>query len=52
MALATAKPISWAAVQPASRMWYPDSEMALKRGASVAHQAIRSAASRSEGAGG
>ena len=30
--------ISWTAVEPASRMWYPDSVMALKRRASAAHQ--------------
>ena len=40
--MASANAISCTAVEPASRMWYPESEIALKRGASVAHQATRS----------
>ena len=44
--------ISWAALAPASRKWAPATEMALKRGMSVAQNSMVSAMSRSDGRGG
>jgi hypothetical protein len=52
MALASVKPISCAAVAPASRMWYPEIEMVFQRGTCSAHHANTSVVRRIDGAGG
>src|SRR5580704_887633 len=51
-AFAMANAISWGAVLPASRMWYPESDIGLNFGVLRVHQTIRSAARRREGLGG
>ena len=43
---------SWAAVLPASRMWYPDTEIGCQRGISAVQNRIVSATIRIEGRGG
>jgi len=46
------KATSWAAVEPASRMWYPEMEMVLKLGTSSAQNSKMSVMIRIEGPGG
>ena len=46
------KAISWAAVEPASRMWYPLMEMGFQRGSFLAQKAKTSVTMRSDGSGG
>src|SRR5262249_61268504 len=43
---------SWAAVLPASRMWYPDTEIGCQRGISAVQNRIVSATMRIDGRGG
>ena len=43
---------SWAAVLPASRMWYPDTEIGCQRGISAVQKRIVSATIRIDGRGG
>ncbi len=43
---------SCAAVEPASRMWYPEIETGCISGISCAHHSIMSTTSRSDGSGG
>ncbi len=43
---------SWAAVEPASRMWYPETDTGCQRGSSARVKRIRSVTSRTDGTGG
>ena len=43
---------SWAAVEPASRMWYPETEIGCQSGISCAQNSTMSVTSRIEGSGG
>ena len=52
MALASVKAISWAAVEPASRMWYPEMEIVFHRGIRSPQYANRSVTKRMDGLGG
>ena len=51
-ALARVKATSWTAVEPASRMWYPEIEMGFQRGTCSAQKAMTSVTRRSDGCGG
>jgi hypothetical protein len=50
--LASVNASSWAAVEPASRMWYPEIDTGCQRGISAAANEIVSRTSRIDGRGG
>ena len=52
MPLASVNAISWAAVQPASRTWYPEIEMVFQRGTCSRQKANMSVTRRIDGPGG
>ena len=52
MPFAKVKAISWTAVEPASRMWYPEIEMVFQFGISFAQYENVSTTRRIEGRGG
>ena len=52
MPSASVKAISWAAVDPASRMWYPEMEMVFHLGTWLLQNSKMSVMSRMEGLGG
>ena len=50
--MASVKASSWAAVEPASRMWYPETETGCQRGSSAEQNRMTSVTNRTDGRGG